>query len=111
VIGNALDCSPDYIARWKKRFEAERLAGRYARHSGREASVLTPAKEARILDWTRREPSDGSTHWTTRKLAKALGVNYMVVARTWQRAGLRPRRIERETREVDPPRSVQPHQY
>jgi transposase len=102
VIGNALDCSPDYIARWKKRFEAERLAGLYARHSGREASVLTPAMEARILEWTRRKPSDGSTHWTTRKLAKALGVNHMVVARTWQRAGLRPHRIERYMSSNDP---------
>lgn len=101
-IAQSLDCSPDYIARWKKRFEAERLAGLYARHPGKEASVLTPAMEARILDWTRRKPSDGSTHWTTRKLAKALGVNHMIVARTWQRAGLRPHQIERYMASDDP---------
>lgn len=101
-IARSLECSPDYIARWKKRFEADRLAGLYARHQGREASVLTPAMEARILEWTRRKPSDGSTHWTTRKLAKALGVNHMVVARTWNRAGLRPHQIERYMASDDP---------
>ena len=101
-IANALDCSPDYIARWKRRFEAERLAGLYARHPGRQATVLTPAMEARILEWTRRKPSDGSTHWTTRKLAKVLKLNHMVVARTWQRAGIRPHRIERYMASDDP---------
>lgn len=102
AISEALDCSPDYIARWKKRFEAERLAGLYARHPGREATVLTPRLEARILEWTRRKPADGSTHWTTRKLAKALNLNHMVVARTWQRAGIRPHRIERYMASDDP---------
>jgi len=102
AIARALDCSPDYIARWKRRFEQERLAGLYARHPGREASVLTPAMEARILERTRKKPTDGSTHWTTRKLAKTLGVNHMVVARTWQRAGLRPHRIERYMASNDP---------
>jgi transposase len=58
--------------------------------------------EAKILDWTRRPPSDGSTHWSSRKLAKALGVNHMMVARVWKRAGLRPHRLERYMASNDP---------
>jgi transposase len=101
-IETALDCSPDYIARWRSRFTEDRISGLYARHPGREAQVLTPQMEARILEKTRKAPPDGSTHWTTRKLAKALGVNHMIVARTWQRAGLRPHRIERYMASDDP---------
>ena len=49
--------------------------------------------KGRILSWTRRWPPDGSTHWSTRKLAKQLGAHHMV-ARTWQKAGLKPHRLE-----------------
>ena len=101
-IGEALACSPDYIGRWKGRFESERVGGLYARHPGREATVLTPAMEAKILNWTRKKPADGSTHWTTRKLAKKLNTNHMVVARVWQRAGLHPHRVERYMASDDP---------
>src|SRR5215470_14285652 len=46
-----LDCNDAFIARWSKRFGRERLAGLFSRHAGRGPSKLTPALEARILDW------------------------------------------------------------
>jgi transposase len=42
------------------------------------------------------------THWTTRRLGKRLGVSHMTIARGWQRAGLRPHRVERYTESPDP---------
>jgi len=101
-IQAALRCGPTYIRRWKERFEAEGLAGLYGRHPGRTVSVLTPAMEARILALTRQAPADGSTHWSTRKLAKVLGIQHTVVARAWKRAGLKPHRIERYMASDDP---------
>jgi transposase len=102
AIRAALGCDPGYISRWKKRFLEERLAGLHARNAGRKAFVLTPKMEARILSWTRRRPTDGSTHWTTRKLGKKLGVSHMLVARVWKRANLKPHRIERYMASNDP---------
>jgi hypothetical protein len=68
-IRDKLDCNDAFIDRWSKRFGRERLAGLFSRHAGRRPSKLTPALEARILDWTlKRKPADGSTHWSTRKL-------------------------------------------
>src|SRR5229473_3210593 len=64
--------------------------------------VLTPQLEARILAWTRRKPTDGSTHWSTRRLGKALGINHMLVARAWARAGIKPHRIKRYMLSNDP---------
>lgn len=101
-IQSALGCPATYIARWKKRFEADRLAGLYSRHPGKEPEKRTPKLEARILEATRKPPADGSTHWTTRKLAKHLKTSHMMVARIWQRAGLKPHRIERYMRSNDP---------
>jgi transposase len=102
VIQEKLACPASYISRWKKRFEAERLAGLYPRYQGPQAWSLTPQMEAKILARTRKAPSDGSTHWSTRKLASELRISHMLVARTWARAGLRPHRLDRYMVSNDP---------
>src|SRR6202050_668926 len=102
AIRQALGCNPNYISRWKSRVETERLAGLYSHHPGRAVEKRTPALEARILEWTRRPAPDGSTHWRSRKCARHLGISHMMVARVWQRAGLKPHRIERYMASDDP---------
>src|SRR5207247_5742189 len=101
-IAQLVHCSEPFISKWKGRFEADRLAGLYTRHAGRETTVLTPKMEARILDWTRRPPTDGTTHWSTRRLAKRLGVHHMMVARVWKKNGIQPHRMERYMASDDP---------
>ena len=94
--------SEPFISKWKRRFLADRLAGLYVRHAGRKAEVLNPRLEARILDATRQQPADGSTHWSTRRLAKRLRVPHMTVARVWQKNGIQPHRMERYIASDDP---------
>lgn len=102
-IRDKLDCPDSFIARWSKRFAAERLAGLFSRHAGQLPTTLTPALEARILNWTvKRKPPDGSTHWSTRKLAAKLKISHMMVARVWKKHGLSPHRIERYMTTKDP---------
>jgi transposase len=102
TITKSVGCYPDYVSRWKQRFEAERLPGLRAKYRGQPATVRTPAMEARILAKTRQRPPDGSTHWSTRKLAKVLGVSHVLVLRVWRRAGLQPHRFERYMASDDP---------
>jgi transposase len=102
TIQESLGCGRAFIALWKRRFLKEGLAGLYSRHRGRAPKVLTPKREARILEWTRRKPTDGSTQWSTRKLGKQLGVSHMLIARVWARAGLKPHRMERYMLSDDP---------
>ena len=96
VIREKLSCDTNFIARWKKRFVGERLAGLYSHHTGRLASPQSERKEARILKWTlQKKPSDGSTHWSGRKLALELGdVSHMTIARVWSKHGIGPHRVE-----------------
>ncbi len=101
-IQRAVGCDARYVSRWKTRFQQEGLAGLYSRHCGRAVHKRTPRLEARILDWTRRRPPDGSTHWSSRKLARQLGTHHMMVARVWKRAGLQPHRIQRYMASNDP---------
>jgi transposase len=102
VIAERLPCSPDYINRWRRRFEQERVAGLYARHRGSEPGADTAEIEARVLAWTQKAPSDGSTHWSTRKLANALAISHMMVARIWAKHGLKPHRLARYMASDDP---------
>lgn len=90
------------IAKWKRRFEADRLAGLWGRHKGSKPRLRTPQLEARILNWTRKAPPSGATQWSTRSLAKHLKIPHTLVQRVWQRAGLQPHRLERYMRSTDP---------
>lgn len=102
TIQDALGCSRTYIADWKARFLEGRLAGLHARHRGSRRKVLTPAVEARVLSATSRKPKDGSTHWSTRRLARELGTTHMLVHRVWARAGIKPHRMDRYMASDDP---------
>jgi transposase len=57
-IGRRLGCTDRYISVWKQRFIQERLAGLYSRYRGNQHRRRTAATEARILELTRRGPSD-----------------------------------------------------
>ena len=91
-----LDCHDSYIARWSQRFANDRLAGLFARHAGRERYKVTDRIEARVLArTTKHTPADGSTHWSSRKLAAELGdISHMTVSRIWAKHGIKPHRLE-----------------
>ena len=96
TIEERLNTTAPTIARWRSRFIQQRMAGLLeTRHPGQQPSVITPALQARVLAATRRKPSDGSTHWSCRKLARHLNISKDAVQRIWQKAGLKPHRLER----------------
>lgn len=103
TIQERLGTTAPTISRWKERFVKERVAGLLEiRHPGQKPSVVTPALQAKVLEATRRKPKDGSTHWSCRKLAAQLGIGKDTVQRIWQRAGLKPHRLERYMTSNDP---------
>jgi transposase len=99
-----LDCNDSYIARWNQRFATERLAGLFARYAGRERYKVTDRIEARVLArTTKHKPADGSTHWSSRKLAAELGdISHMTVSRIWAKHGIKPHRLEGYLASNDP---------
>jgi transposase len=101
-IQEALGCGRAYVSRWRGRFLENGIAGMYARHKGRRPTAMTPRMQARILARTQGKPADGSTHWSTRKLARELGVNHMLVQRVWSRASLKPHRTKSYMASDDP---------
>lgn len=100
-----LDCNDSFVARWSQRFAAERLAGLFARHAGRERYKVTDRIEARVLArTTKHTPADGSTHWSSRKMAAELGggISHMTVARIWAKHGIKPHLLKGYLASNDP---------
>ena len=104
TIMQRLGCDSRFISRWSSRFLSDRLAGMYARHPGREPKQPPEKLEARVLGYTlKRKPADGSTHWSSYKLAAELGdVSVTAVQRIWRKHGVRPQRLKRHMISNDP---------
>lgn len=102
TIGAKLGVTDTYIARWKQRVLAGGLAALGDLPRSGRPDRLDPRIEAKILAKTQEPPPAPLTHWTTRRMAKLIGVSHVTVHRVWQRAGLKPHRLERYVTSDDP---------
>lgn len=91
-----------YIARWKKRVVDGGLPALGDLPRSGRPDRLDPRIEAKILAKTHEPPPAPFTHWTTRRMARLIGVSHVTVHRVWQRAGLQPHRLERYVMSDDP---------
>ena len=103
TIKRELRCDSRFISTWGSRFVQSRLGGLFARHPGR-APTRDPARlEARVLARTlKHKPRDGSTHWSSRKLAAELKLPFMTVQRIWRKHNVQPHVRERHMISNDP---------
>ena len=90
------------IGRWRRRFLERRLDGLYDEpRVGRPRSVTDDDVE-RVIDTTLHSKPKAATHWSSRMLAKELGMSQSAVARIWKAFGLRPDRSESFALSKDP---------
>ncbi|WP_339749840.1 IS630 family transposase [uncultured Rubinisphaera sp.] len=94
-IASQLQCTRRTVSRWRNRFAQLRLSGieKDAPRAGRKPSVRAK-KEAEIVRKTTQETPPGATHWSTRTMAKAVGVSRATVQRVWRDNGLKPHRTK-----------------
>lgn len=101
-IEEELGTSRPTIARWKARFEKLGIPGLEPQHKGSQPRTATPAAQARVLRKTNQKPGDGSTHWSCRKMAAAIGLSKSTVQRIWVQARVKPHRLDRYMASNDP---------
>ncbi len=91
---------PTVIA-WKRRYAAEGLGGLADRaKSGRPPTI----DEVEIVLATLEPPPEhlGVTHWSSRLLARELGISHVTVAAVWKAYGLKPWRVQTFKFSTDP---------
>ena len=91
-IARQCGTTPDTVRRWRRRFEDDGPAGVGKIASGRgRKPILAEGTIAEVVRVTREElPGDGSTHWSTRLLAKRFALSKDTIARIWRDNHLRP---------------------
>jgi transposase len=91
TIAAELGTSKPTVGRWRTRFAAHRTAGieKDASRPGRTPAISAETV-ARIIHKTTQEKPEAATHWSTRSMAKAMGVSKDTVRRVWVAHGLKP---------------------
>jgi len=103
-VARRLATTDDSVRAWRRRFEAEGVAGvgRIAKGRGRR-SWLPAGTVAEVVRVTLEEkPDDDSTHWTTRRLGERFGIGKDSVARIWRDHNLKPWKVSRFKISNDP---------
>lgn len=89
----AVQCgtSKKTVSLWRQRFAELRLAGieSDAPRPGRTPAIPSATIEL-ILQKTTQEKPAAATHWSTRSMAKTVGVSKATVSRVWRANGLKP---------------------
>lgn len=94
-IAEALGIDVNKVGRWRNRFAEDRFAGiekdrpRGGNHGGKN-SVEQAKLRSKIIEMTTTETPKDATQWSTRSLAKELGINHSFVNRVWREVGLKP---------------------
>jgi len=94
-IAQELEVTPETVGRWRSRFAEKRLVGieKDLPRGGRTPSTRSKVEGLIIRKTTQEKPAN-ATHWSTRTLAKDLGVSQSMVHRVWRANGLKPHLVK-----------------
>jgi transposase len=102
VVARRLHVTPGTVSKWRGRFVRDRLDGLYDEpRPGAKRKVTDEQVEAVVIRTLETKPS-GATHWSTRSMAKAMGLDHMTISRIWHAFGLQPHRSESFKLSTDP---------
>jgi transposase len=94
-IAEQLGIGNHKVARWRKRFLKLGLSGleKDASRRGRKPAIPVSVKLEVIHKTTQCAPAN-ATHWSTRTMAREMGISEATVRRIWHANGLKPHLIE-----------------
>jgi transposase len=103
AVATALGVSVPTVRRWRGRFAERRLDGLLDEpRPGQPRKITDQQVEQVIVRTLESAPPDGGTHWSTRQMAAAVGLNQTAVSRIWRAFGLQPHRVEHWKLSKDP---------
>jgi transposase len=86
-IAAELGVARDTVAKWRSRFVAHRLDGLTDEpRPGAPRRVTDEQVESVIVKTLEESPANGDTHWSSRSMAKAMGMSQTAISRIWRGA-------------------------
>ena len=94
VVARRLHVTPGTVCKWRSRFITGRLDGLYDEPRPGARRTITDEQVEQVIVRTLESTPRGATHWSTREMAKAVGLSHMAISRIWHTFGLQPHRTE-----------------
>ena len=95
AIARQLATSRPTVLLWRGRFSSLGVPGimKDATRPGRKKAI-SPEVVQKVVEKTLHSTPRGATHWSTRSMAKEMGISHLSVHRIWKQHGLAPHRVE-----------------
>ena len=90
------------VGKWRRRFVEQRMEGLYDEPRPGAARKIGDDQIEEVLTKTLETTPKGRTHWSTRSMAKHLGLSHSTIGRIWRTFGLQPHRSESFRLSQDP---------
>jgi transposase len=101
-VAHRLHVTPATVGKWRGRFVRQRLDGLYDEPRPGARRTITDEQVEQVVIRTLETTPRGATHWSTREMAKAVGLSHMAISRMWRTFGLQPHRSETFKLSTDP---------
>jgi transposase len=103
AVASRFGVSNETVGKWRRRFGELRLDGLVDAPRPGQPRKITDEHVAEVIRRTlQHKPPDGGTHWSTRQMAAATGLNQTAISRIWRTFALAPHRVEQWKLSKDP---------
>jgi len=101
-VARRLQVTRQTVGRWRARFIAKRLDGLLDEPRPGAPRTVTDADVERVITRTLETRPADATHWSTRSMAKTVGLSQSAISRIWRAFALQPHRVETFKLSKDP---------
>jgi transposase len=102
AIGREMGIRRSTVGKWRSRFQDQRLDGLLDEPRPGTPRKIGDAEVERLITLTLESKPKGATHWSTRMMAKTMGLSQSAVSRIWRAFSLQPHRQETFKLSKDP---------
>jgi transposase len=102
-VAERLGIWPQTVTKWRGRFVRQRLEGLSDEpRPGRPRTITDEQVEQVVTTTLESPPPRQDTHWSTRSMARQVGLSQTAVSRIWRAFGLKPHLVETWKLSTDP---------
>jgi transposase len=102
TVGRELQVHLQTVSKWRERFLVRGVDGLLDEPRPGQPRKITDAQVEEVITRTLESKPKAATHWSTRSMAQASGLNQTAVSRVWRAFALQPHRTENFKLNRDP---------
>ena len=102
AVATRLGIARPTVTKWRSRFVTRRLEGLADEPRPGAARTITDEQVEQVLVLTLETTPSDATHWSTRSLARQVGLSQSAISRIWRAFGLKPHLVDTFKLSTDP---------